>query len=199
LTEGSAACLLGLICGGLLLAGQHYIAQQAVVQRLLAFSAASFFTCVTMHQNGELWQLKPKLPNKNPMAQHERLSMRCFPRCRYLLPPVIFYAGLSIEKQVGGAVSSPLCTCVPLQTFKASTKPAKISRRCVAVLACSVFTLQLFFTNLGSILCLGIVGTAVSATVLAGLLAAGFAGLKLLRLQVRDPTTCVNALCRLLM
>ncbi len=44
LTEGSSACLLGLLCGALLLAMRRYIAQQAVVQRLLAFSAASFFT-----------------------------------------------------------------------------------------------------------------------------------------------------------
>jgi hypothetical protein len=43
---------------------------------------------------------------------------------------------------------------------------------------------QLFFSNLGSILGLGIVGTTVSSMIMAGLLAAGFAGLQLLRIQV---------------
>lgn len=43
LPEGSSACLLGLICGIGLLAVGRYISQ-AVVDKLLAFPAASFFT-----------------------------------------------------------------------------------------------------------------------------------------------------------
>ena len=48
LGEGSAACALGLLCGFVLLSAQHflYTRQQAVITRLLAFSAASFFTWV---------------------------------------------------------------------------------------------------------------------------------------------------------
>ncbi|KAJ9527600.1 hypothetical protein QJQ45_025868 [Haematococcus lacustris] len=70
LSEGSAACGLGLVCGLLLLATRHYFVQQAVVTHLLAFSADSFFT--------------------------------------FLLPPVIFYAGLSLEKKMFFAYLGPI-------------------------------------------------------------------------------------------
>eukprot|EP00879_Flechtneria_rotunda_P019082 GHRR01020034.1.p1 GENE.GHRR01020034.1~~GHRR01020034.1.p1 ORF type:complete len:306 (+),score=108.56 GHRR01020034.1:288-1205(+) len=59
LTEGSAACALGLTTGLILLVFHHYLSWEIVTQ-LLEFNAAGFFT--------------------------------------YLLPPVIFYCGLSVEK-----------------------------------------------------------------------------------------------------
>ncbi len=44
--------------------------------------------------------------------------------------------------------------------------------------------LQLFFDHLGSILALGVLGTALAALLLAAFLTAGFSGLHMLRLQV---------------
>ncbi|KAI7845128.1 hypothetical protein COHA_001333 [Chlorella ohadii] len=67
--EGSAACLLGLVVGAVLLVARHLFHPE-VLQSMLSFDAANFFvafTTFTVHS--------------------------------FFLPPIIFYAGLSVKKK----------------------------------------------------------------------------------------------------
>ncbi len=109
---------------------------------------------------------------------------------RYLLPPVIFYAGLSIEKTVSTAAF--LVAQRVVLAGEAYTRPTFAAHSLLlrSTLLCCRSGPQLFFSNLGSILALGVMGTALAALLLAAFLTAGFAGLKLLRLQVGGWVDC---------
>lgn len=195
LTESSTACLLGLVTGVLLLiAHSIHSVEWSIIQQLLEFNAAGFFTCVGVcvhawggaareqglgcgsgmaSPNGgrasgrrfasvppaastrvpNSWHfvaactsvvcaavelaLSPRgalcpTPTHSPMPllpPHTLSALPSMQPCSYLLPPVIWYAGLSVEKSLFFA-NLPSSECP-------TSMEASIPAACMLVATCA--------------------------------------------------------------
>jgi hypothetical protein len=115
---------MGLITGLAVLVMQRYISADAVHQ-LLTFNPADFFTCASPLSAPPLYHFCPTSTAVFLLVHIDVSSgtlwcLPCFPcfqsltvyrtrhylqrvdivwTCRYLLPPIIFYAGLSVKKK----------------------------------------------------------------------------------------------------